>query len=881
MSTAPIHYSDLQLLMKLFLGSTHQPIVFDPMGRLNMDVQTHEEVDGHSNVLVNLGNELTEYKGISLDEFDVIIDFGAAKSEAHGEQRSFRFLNHPSGSMRWLFQGRKLSSVLPFYNASGVRAKCIAALLKGASALGLGGLVSHGKFTIQAKTTLKLDQLVSKYSEGYSVFMGTPGLQRSMVVALPSRGGSARFLKVPATSQAAELLQKEKQNLQSAQAKSFQWIKTPKVEAVEHSDLLLTENVNSKGSKRSGLFTTLHAHATAEFFEQSRCLMLLENSPFWEHAKNNLWKAKQVTNPALRALVPTLEKVMAQVSEGQFVSNTMAHGDFTPWNMFVDQDKLAVYDWELSRPLAPAFYDVFHFHYQQGILVDRIDLATIKNRIQEAFQQTALARLVEVHGIDLADYHRFYLASTAAYFINVYDGQELTVQNEWQLATWKEAMEAELTAHKVVATDCRKQFITELNAQLADIPHAFLKFDFASIDLIPESSDLDIAIDHKGLNQILEYCEQHPLVNRVKRHRKSFMNVLELYFTDGSFLSIDLIHKMMRKHLMMLNMEVLLAGASRLESGVYTPTLKHDLAYALAFYALNGTSVPVRYYGHFKTHDAAESAETLDFINKSFGTSFERMEEVFTKGLEAIPHVKRSLSKQPYMAQLKGAANYLLDTARSFFGNKGFIVTFSGVDGVGKSTVIQEVKTKIEDKYRREVVLLRHRPGVLPILSAIRHGRAKAEEIAGTTLPRKGGNRSLLSSILRFGYYYTDYLIGQVYVNLRYVSRGKIVLYDRYYFDFINDAQRSNIRLNPGIAKALYRWVTKPRLNIFLYADAQTIRRRKQELETADIISMSSGYRSLFNDLDSQSKHSRYRAIENVKLEATVNAILLELQDVA
>ena len=74
----------------------------------------------------------------------------------------------------------------------------------------------------------------------------------------------------------------------------------------------------------------------------------------------------------------------------------------------------------------------------------------------------------------------------------------------------------------------------------------------------------------------------------------------------------------------------------------------------------------------------------------------------------------------------------------------------------------------------------------------------KAEFEAAQKLPRQVSNFGKFSSLLRFAYYFTDYLLGQFYIYLNYTLRGTVVLYDRYYFDFILDSRRSNIN-NPEI----------------------------------------------------------------------------------
>ena len=60
--------------------------------------------------------------------------------------------------------------------------------------------------------------------------------------------------------------------------------------------------------------------------------------------------------------------------------------------------------------------------------------------------------------------------------------------------------------------------------------------------------------------------------------------------------------------------------------------------------------------------------------------------------------------------------------------NKNIIITFSGVDGAGKTTILRQFKELLEQKYGRSVIELRHRPSILPILSAVKHGKKKAEQ---------------------------------------------------------------------------------------------------------------------------------------------------------
>jgi len=204
--------------------------------------------------------------------------------------------------------------------------------------------------------------------------------------------------------------------------------------------------------------------------------------------------------------------------------------------------------------------------------------------------------------------------------------------------------------------------------------------------------------------------------------------------------------------------------------------------------------------------------------------------------------------------------------------NKVKIITFSGVDGAGKTTILREFTQLLESKYNQNVVEIRHRPSILPILSAIKHGKKAAEKKTMEVLPRSGGNKSRLSSYLRFFYYLTDYLFGQWVLYFRYTRHGKIIIYDRYYFDFINDPQRTNINLDSSFMKFFYRFIFKPDINVFLYASPEVILSRKQEMDEKSIIELTKKYKNLFELLGKKDK-DRYISIENLDKEKTISTI--------
>ncbi|MCH2214890.1 MAG: phosphotransferase [Flavobacteriales bacterium] len=881
MATHKIHLSDISHLISLFTQEKTAPHIFDPAGRLIEDQpEDFFSKESEQSVLVNLAGRLNRFKKYSLDEFDFIIDFGKAQVSSAWFVDHYHVLNNPGGKMRWLYRANNLKGVLVFYNDAGWRGKLVSYGLKILSFLNLGRWIANEHVTIYSKHKSPLVRLLKHPEKIDSIFMGTPGVQQAALCSLKENGTLRRFVKIPLTQESSELLQNEKEALVRLTDKSLEYISIPAIENRLDRSVLVQESLKAKRRTHVAAFTELHASALKELHQLSVNSKSLNQCSFWEQIQASLIRIKP-SKTELKQILKLCGELSSFVDVSKSVSLSMCHGDFTPWNMLLDRDRLYLYDWELSYSEAPALFDFFHFHYQRGILMDHVSYKTISTELSTSIELSSIQSILKDENIEFGLLHVLYLLRVATYFVEVYDRQTLTIQNNWQLVCWEQAIRAEIKKARAKQVGSRISFLREFNQHMSTVPHAFLKFDYDSLEELPISSDIDLAVHKEDITGIISFIQNHTLVDRVRLNKKSFMLNAEIFFLGGGFLSIDLIHRLQRKSITMLPIHELISSSRKSKRGVNVPELKYDLAYTYLFYTLNHAAMPLRYYRLFDQASVVEKEEALTYIFDRFSLKFNGLSSLFTNGMESRPILMRVLIKRGVKDRLRENLNYLLDTIRGFVSPTGFMITFSGVDGVGKSTVLKLVEEKLQNQFRKEVVLMRHRPGILPILSALKHGRKKAEQIASVTIPRKGRNRNRLSSVLRFAYYYSDYLFGQVYVYFKYITRGKVVLYDRYYFDFINDSKRSNICINRRIVKYLYTFILKPRLNIFLYTDPHIILSRKQELDKEDIVELSENYFALFKELEDKSIRQKYTAIENLELRTTIAEIIEAYQEVA
>ncbi|MEL6923265.1 MAG: hypothetical protein AAFO94_04390 [Bacteroidota bacterium] len=418
----------------------------------------------------------------------------------------------------------------------------------------------------------------------------------------------------------------------------------------------------------------------------------------------------------------------------------------------------------------------------------------------------------------------------------------------------------------------RQLSMVTLFSYLKPYPYILLKHTDAQLADMSTSSDLDIFLSEADVQTLMAQLRVDRHILRCECIRDNAMTQVFLYFQDWSFLQVDFLHDFRRKATVYLDGQELLQHTKMNEEGIRVYSDFHLMEHVVLFNVLNGAGVPQKYLDYL----AKAPTGLLDQFNQKYSTQlsdFSAFAKYNTALHQALLKVVGALPQNKGKQAILNRLDYYRCTLRKYRSNRGRIISFTGVDGAGKSTVLENVRQLLKEKYRREVVVLRHRPSLLPILSAYRHGKAEAEKRAAATLPRQGNNTSRISSFVRFGYYYLDYLFGQHYVHFKHIMRGRILLYDRYYFDFIVDGRRSNIDLGKALPRFLYRWVRKPDLNFFLYAPPEIILQRKQELDAEAIRQLTTDYQQLFQDCAQQYASDAYHCIENIELERTLQSI--------
>ena len=353
---------------------------------------------------------------------------------------SFLYVNNPDGTIRWIVpENHNQPYFLHLYNGSGWRGFLINSYYKIGFKLGLKNWVCNGSFEVSGGEKMPINH--------YAIFTGTKGENRKAIITSGAPNRPTGYLKIPLTSKARRLTETEGAVLKSLEKYDFETLEIPKAKVEKRG--VWVSNVQPQKYKNETEIRTPHLNALKELHIKTGSQEPLAELPAWSSIQTDVTSLStsniqnDLSPSKIQKLIGLLHQMKKEFSGTEVFSTYQAHGDFTPWNMFISSEnsKLHLFDWELSERL-PAFYDLFHFVFQTGVLVKKQSFSEIKTTIDEKLKQADLQQFIMTHNIDVEQAYRFYLLRNCSYYLKRYLSQkDLHMQAHWLVDCWLAAIE--------------------------------------------------------------------------------------------------------------------------------------------------------------------------------------------------------------------------------------------------------------------------------------------------------------------------------------------------------------------------------------------------------------------------------------------------------
>lgn len=381
---------------------------------------------------------------------------------------------------------------------------------------------------------------------------------------------------------------------------------------------------------------------------------------------------------------------------------------------------------------------------------------------------------------------------------------------------------------------------------------------------LPQKSgrDVDLIINRKDFKEIRARIVEIFATNRYylfQYYKGSEMHSMVFVKADSyEFISFDFLFSIYIKNTILLTSEDVLR-TKEFNGNIYHVRKDIEFLSKYMYNLLLKTPYPYK-YKHIKDEAEAMFSNEINniYLRVGFNPSSPSLFKVKFKGYQR--HFFRSLG---------ALIRYSVYTINNFFNHQGITIGFSGPDGVGKTTVIEQIQTICHTLYK-EIPLFHFRPTFIGNLSEVVYSAGLKKEVdRDYSKPHRGSKTGVPSSFVRLAYYSVDYIIGYLLKTKHYLFKRNIVIFDRYYTDIICDSRRSRIYLDYKFIYWFGRlFIPSLNYNILLTASSEIILARKRELDEE-------GIRSINTKIDYLADKKEYKKILNESTPEVAGAEVL------
>jgi hypothetical protein len=373
-----------------------------------------------------------------------------------------------------------------------------------------------------------------------------------------------------------------------------------------------------------------------------------------------------------------------------------------------------------------------------------------------------------------------------------------------------------------------------------------------SYDGLPQyaPSDVDMAIDSKDMVRAESIIFEAAALLGFKVIQKLHYDIPRCYYyvlffraADGTpgVVQLDFLNDDYGIGRYILKTEMLLEGRRRFNN-FYIPSIPVEVCYLLIKKTIKRKFSPeheAKLQSLLREDEAGVRGVLGGFFGDHFGEAMELIKGVAPAAhkdliIESLKHFLfvRYRALRPHLLLL----SYLWLAQRvveRVWAPTGLVTIFISPDGGGKSTVADMLLSRLRYGFRN-TKRIHWRPYLLPPPRKLFSPRRWREPENPNYDPHGKPPKGLVSSVCRFVYYLFDYILGYPKVFWLKV-RTHLVVFERYYYDFLLDTRRFRLKVPTWLPVRLLPFVPKGDLCFLLSGPPNILHGRKQEISLDEV----------------------------------------------
>lgn len=300
-----------------------------------------------------------------------------------GQGETFLSFANADGK-RWLMPERGMRTAMLLYQPSGWKGKGLKR--------GLPGLYWHPwvrrllhaermRLSLSEELRALLEHTFGESGLEFAVFCGTPCVHQKITIQVYRGDRILGYVKVTDSEAIARVFAHEETVLQQLHERGVDDIPECRYCGTLTNGLWAFVQTTRK-TMRSGVlhgWTGRHARFLEDLHEKTLWEGDFEETDFYRDLRRLEARLPELAEG--KYLEAVIREVLAAYT-GKRVQFSAFHADFTPWNMFLEEGKLFVFDWEYARMTYPPRLDEFHYRVQTAVFEKHFTAIEIVNRFK-------------------------------------------------------------------------------------------------------------------------------------------------------------------------------------------------------------------------------------------------------------------------------------------------------------------------------------------------------------------------------------------------------------------------------------------------------------------------------------------------------------------